>query len=87
MKIKVSGVAFAMAITWALIVFAVGFVNFFFAGYGVKFLSLMQSIYPGYTLGKWGFIGVLVATGYAFVEALIVGFVFGIIYNIFAKKQ
>ena len=85
MKIKLSGIAFSLAITCALIVFAVGFVNIFFPVYGVKFLECVESIYPGYTIGKWGFFGVLVAAGYSFIDGLVIGFIFGFIYNRFAK--
>jgi hypothetical protein len=62
MKFKPVKLGIVVAITWGLIVFAVGLINLFFPGYGVDFLEVIDGIYPGYTFGQWGFMGCLVAT-------------------------
>jgi hypothetical protein len=85
MKLSVRGLGSAMAILFFLIVFIVGLVNTFFPGYGIGFLALLDSIYPGYTFGKWGFGGVIVASLYAALDGLIVGVVFAWLYNRMSK--
>lgn len=87
MKLQVMKLGFALAILWAAIVFLVGLGNLLFPAYGVAFLELVASIYPGYTFGLWGIGGVLVATGYALLDGFVVGIVFAALYNAFVKTK
>ncbi len=78
---------FAAATVWALCVFLAGVANLIWPLYGVEFLKLMDSIYPGYHYGVWGFWGVLVATLYAALDGWIVGVVFAWLYNLYGRRE
>lgn len=87
MKLSVMKFGCTVAVVWALIVFSVGLTNLISPSYGVEFLKVMDSIYPGYHFGMWGFWGVLVATLYAALDALIIGFIFAWLYNRLTKGK
>lgn len=87
MKLDVVRFGCAVSTIWALIVFLVGLGNLLFPAYGVAFLHIVDSIYPGYHFGKWGFGGVVVATVYAAVDGWVVGLVFAWLYNLFTKGK
>jgi hypothetical protein len=86
MKFNVIQVGFTAAIIWAVIILLMGIANLIFPGYGVAFLKLVDSIYPGYHFGKWGFGGVIVATLYAALDGLVVGVAFAWVYNLLGKR-
>lgn len=86
MKLDVIRLGCALSAVWAIIVFCVGLVNLLWPGYGVEFLKIIDSIYPGYHYGQWGFIGVVVATLYAVIDGWIVGVAFALLYNCFTKR-
>ncbi len=86
MKFDVIRLGCALASIWGLVVLLVGVANLLWPNYGVEFLKFIDSIYPGYHFGEWGFWGVLVGTLYAIVDAWVVGVVFALIYNKFTKK-
>jgi hypothetical protein len=87
MKFDVIRFGCAVASIWGLFVLGVGTANFFFPTYGVEFMKVIDSIYPGYHLGEWGFGGVIVATLYAILDAWVIGVIFALIYNKFMKKK
>jgi len=87
MKLSVTGLGCALAILFGLIAFLCGIGNLFFPPYAEMFLKLLDSIYPGYTFGKWGFGGVLVATGYAVIDGFVCGAAFAWLYNLCASKK
>ena len=87
MKFKVFSFGMTLAVVWAAIVFLVGLANLIWSNYGIAFLKLIDSIYPGYQLGKWGFGGVIVGTLYAAIDALVIGIVFAWLYNFLTKKE
>ncbi len=83
MKLSVKGLAIAFAIVWGGAIFLVGVANLVSDTYGVAFLEVMASVYPGYSLdGDFG--QVLVGTLYGALDGAIGGFVFGFLYNKFA---
>jgi len=57
------------------------------SGYGAAFLKVIDSIYPGYHMGQWGFFGVIVATLYAALDGFIAGIIFAWLYNLFGKTK
>jgi len=83
--ISVKGLAFAAGILWAAAVFLVGIGNLLWPSYGVAFLEVVRSIYPGYA-GTAGFPGVLVGSLYALLDGLIGGAVFAWLYNAFRGR-
>jgi hypothetical protein len=87
MKLGVLRLGFTMGIIWAGFVFLVGIGNLILAGYGEAFLKVIDSIYPGYHMGQWGFGGIIVATLYAALDGFIVGLVFAWIYNRLGKNK
>ncbi len=87
MKLNVIRFGCALSTIWGLIVFLVGLGNLLWPSYGVAFLKIVDSIYPGYHFGQWGFGGVVVATLYAVIDAWIMGVVFAWLYNKFTGKE
>jgi len=87
MKFNVIQLGLTLAIIWAVIILLVGIINLIFPGYGVAFLQLVDSIYPGYHFGKWGFGGVIVATLYAALDGFILGVVSAWLFNLLGKRM
>jgi hypothetical protein len=87
MKLDVIRFGCAVASIWGLAVLLVGAANLIWPAYGVEFLKIIDSIYPGYHFGQGGFGGVLVATLYAIVDAWVFGVIFALLYNTFTKKK
>ena len=85
MKLNVKAFMFTCAILWAAAIFLVGISNLIWTGYGVAFLKVIASIYPGYDgVGTFG--SVIVASLYAVVDGAIGGLVFAWLYNRFLGK-
>ena len=84
MKLNVKALALAAAILWSVAILLVGIANMMYPNYGVLFLELIGSIYPGY-LPFRGVSSVIIGAGYGFVDAGIGGAVFAWLYNCFAK--
>jgi hypothetical protein len=86
MKFNLKALVLTAGILWALAVFLVGVLNLIWSGYGVAFLKLIASVYPGYhatsSIGD-----LIVGTLYAFVDGAICGLVFGWLYNLFVGKR
>ncbi|MGE5220204.1 MAG: hypothetical protein ACM3SP_24645 [Chloroflexota bacterium] len=84
MKVSVKGITFSAAMTWGLVVLFVGVINLASPSYGLAFLELVSSIYPGYhpvaTVGN-----VIVGTLYAIVDGAVGGAIFACLYNAAAK--
>jgi hypothetical protein len=76
----VKSLALTLGILWGASVFFVGVANLFWSGYGMDFLHLLSSLYPGYEAGR-NFTQVVIATLYALVDGVVGGAVFAWIYN------
>ncbi|MGD9347220.1 MAG: hypothetical protein PVH84_15245 [Candidatus Aminicenantes bacterium] len=87
MKLHVARFGITAGVIWGGIVFFVALGNLVLAGYGEAFLKVVDSIYPGYHLGQWGFGGVIVATLYAALDGFIIGIIFAWLYNLFLKGK
>lgn len=87
MKLGVIRLGFTACIIWGGLVFFVALANLVLAGYGEAFLKVIDSIYPGYHQGQWGFGGVIVAALYAALDGFIVGIIFAGVYNLFGKSK
>ena len=83
MRFSVKGLAVAGGIGWGGSVLLVGLLNLVWPSYGVAFLDLASSIYPGYE-SMSGFGGVIVGTLYALVDGAIAGAIFAWLYNLAA---
>ena len=87
MKLDAIRLGCTLATLWGVIVFLVGVGNLIFPGYGAAFLKALDSIYPGYHFGQWGFWGILVVTLYAILDGWIMGAVFGWLYNLYTRRK
>ena len=83
MKLSIGAVTITVAILWGGAVLLCGIANLIWPSYGLAFLQLAASIYPGYhatrSLG-----GLVVGTGYAILDGAVAGLSFGWLYNYFA---
>lgn len=87
MKLNVIRLGCALSALWALLVFLVGLGNLLKPTYGVEFLKIMDSIYPGYHYGKGGFGGVVLMTFYSVIDGWVVGVIFALLYNLFTRGK
>ena len=85
MKLSIKAVSLTVAIFWGGSILLVGLANLIWPGYGVAFLEVVASIYPGYhaspSLG-----GVIVGTLYGLVDGFIGGLIVAWLYNLFVQK-
>ncbi len=81
MSLNIKALAVVAGILWGGMFLVVGLANLMFPSYGVAFLQLGDSIYPGYT-AQAGFVSVIMATLYALVDGAIAGAIFGWLYNL-----
>jgi hypothetical protein len=80
-KLHVKAMALAAGVMWGLALLLVGLANLVWEGYGVDFLKLAASIYPGYS-GAASLWQVIVATLYGLVDGAIAGAVLAWLYNL-----
>jgi hypothetical protein len=86
MKLNLKALALSIAILWGFAVLIVGAANLIWPAYGVAFLQMIASVYPGYHAnGSFG--DLIVGVLYALVDALVGSLVFGWLYNSFAGRQ
>ena len=79
-KLSVRGLAVAGGIFWGTSVLIVGLLNLIVPTYGLTFLWLASSVYPGYKADP-SLISVLIGTAYAVVDGCVGGAVFAWLYN------
>ncbi len=83
MKLSVRALTIVSSLLWGGGVLLVGLVNLASPSYGVAFLQMVSSVYPGFHAA--GTVGdVLVGTIYALVDGAVCGLLFGWLYNGFA---
>lgn len=80
MRLNTKALTLTAGILWGGCFLATGLVNLAVPTYGVGWLDLAASIYPGYH-GPAGFGSVIVVTLYALVDGALCGLVFGWLYN------
>lgn len=86
MKFSLKGLAVAAAVLWAGALLFVGAANLVDTSYGVHFLQLMASIYPGYdALPSVPQLMILVL--YGLVDGAVCGLLFAWIYNLVAVPR
>jgi hypothetical protein len=83
MKLSIRALTIAAALLWGGGLLFVGLLNLWSATYGVAFLQMMSSIYPGFEASRT-VADVIVGAVYALVDGAICGFLFGWLYNMFA---
>lgn len=84
MKLSVKALAISAGLLWGGAILAVGLANMCWTGYGVAFLNMAGSVYPGYTPdGSLG--SVITGTLYALVDGGVAGALLAWLYNLFSK--
>jgi hypothetical protein len=84
-KLNIRALAVSIAILWGGAVLIVGIANLIWPVYGVAFLTLLASVYPGYhATSSIG--GLIVGVLYALVDGLVGGLIFGWLYNFLVGK-
>jgi len=84
MKLSLKGLSIAVALLCGGCVFVVGIANLASPSYGMEFLKVVSSVYPGFHASRT-FVDVLVGTGYGIVDGAIGGFLLAWLFNLFAK--
>ena len=85
MKLSIWPFTIAVGILWGAVMLLTGIANLIWPTYGVGFLEMLASIYPGYhAAGNFG--EVIVGTLYAVVDAAVFAFVVALLYNAFVRS-
>jgi hypothetical protein len=85
MKLEIRPLMITCAILWGGAVFLTAFANLLWPPYGVEFLKLLASVYPGYSAAST-FGGMLNVTLYAIVDGALGGLIVGWLYNLLVTK-
>lgn len=83
MRMDLKALSLTVAIVWGGSILLIGLANLIWNTYGVAFLEVAASIYPGY-LGPSSFGQVFVGSLYGLVDGFVGGLIVGWIYNLFA---
>ena len=84
MKLNVKALAITTALVWGGSVFLVAACHRFFPGYGIDFLNLVSSIYPGYHVA--GLRMAIVGSLYGALDGAVAGAVVAWVYNTVSDK-
>lgn len=83
MRLNIAAMSMTIGLLWGVCLLFVGAANLVWPGYGLAFLQLCASIYPGYAPGT-GIGSVLTGTIYAVVDGSVGGACLAWLYNRFA---
>ena len=86
MKLGVTTLGMTAAIIWGGAILIVSLTNLVWPNYGVAFLDVVSSVYPGYQAGT-GFGSVIIGTLYPLVDAAIGGRLFACVYNLIPSRR
>ena len=86
MKLGVTTLGMTAGIIWGGAILIVSLANLVWPNYGVAFLDVVSSVYPGYQAGT-GFGSVIIGTLYALVDGAIGGALFAWVYNLIASRR
>jgi hypothetical protein len=86
MPLNIKAMAMAFGILWAAGILFVATANLVWPDYGLAFLQLCGSIYPGYRPGS-GLGSVVTGTIYGLVDGAVGAAVLAWLYNQFAARQ
>ena len=85
MRLSVKSLMIACGLLWGGAVLFAGLLNLAAASYGVEFLKLVSSVYPGFHASR-KFVDVLVGAGYGLLDGAIAGLILAWLYNLFAPS-
>ena len=87
MKLNILRLGIALSIVGAFAVFLTGIGNLIWPEYGVEFLKIVDSLYPGYHYGKGGILGVIIGSLYAGMDGFVVGVAIALFYNLTGDRR
>lgn len=85
MKLHALALGLAAGILWGGAILLTGLANLIWPGYGVAFLEVIGSIYPGFAPGS-GVGTVLLGTVYGLADGIIGGVILAWLYNGMARR-
>jgi hypothetical protein len=83
MRLSVRALALAGALLWGGAILLVGLINLAAPGYGVAFLRMTSSVYPGFHDSRT-VVSVLMGTLDGLVDGAVAGLLFAWLYNAFS---
>jgi hypothetical protein len=86
MRLSAKALAITSALLWGGGILFVGVINLASPSYGADFLTWTSSIYPGFHNSRT-FVDVIVGTLYGTFDGACGGFLFALVYNLFAGKS
>ena len=86
MSLNIKAMALTLGAVWGGSFLFTGLTNLLVETYGVAYLELGASIYPGYN-GPAGFGSVIVVTLYAVLDGAVVGAILAWVYNFFSGPK
>ena len=86
MSLNIKAMALTIGAVWGGSFLFTGLANLVVETYGIAYLELGASIYPGYN-GPAGFGSVIVVTLYAVLDGAVVGAILAWIYNFFGGPK
>jgi hypothetical protein len=86
MRLSVKALAMTCAVLWGGSILFVGLINLAAPSYGITFLEVCSSIYPGFHASR-SFGDVLSGTGYGLIDGAVGGYLFGWLYNLFNRPS
>ena len=86
MKLSIKATALATGCFWGGSILLVGLINLAWPSYGVAFLDISRSIYPGYGASA-GVGGLIVGTLYGAVDGMVIGVILSWLYNTFSATE
>ena len=86
MSLNIKAMVLTIGAAWGGCFLFIGLANLLVETYGLAFLELGASIYPGYN-GPAGFGSVIVVTLYATLDGAVVGAILAWIYNFFSGPK
>lgn len=85
MRLSLKSLALALGLLWGGAVLCVGLANLAAPSYGVDFLKIMSSVYPGFHASRT-ILDVVVGALYGVGDGAIAGLLLGWLYNTFASR-
>ena len=85
MRLSLKAFTITSGLIWGGCILSIGLMNLASPSYGLGFLQVMSSVYPGFH-NTHTFADVLVGTGYGLVDGAIGGLVFVWLYNLLAGR-
>ncbi|MDA2927526.1 hypothetical protein MYX84_05015 [Acidobacteria bacterium AH-259-O06] len=86
MKINVRALALTLGLTWAGAILVTGLANLIWPSYGIAFLQVIASVYPGYQAVA-SLREVVAGTVYGLADGFVGGLIVGWLYNLFAGRN